>query len=373
MKIAINCRSFLKRNVTGIGRYSLNLVKSLSVIDGDNTYLLYTPKALFDFKRRIPRIPAKNFITKCDYFNRGLSKTVGEVDIYHAPSPEDLSPVKNIKTIVTLHDLVFRTHPQSHTPQTIATFEAQMESVINHAAKIICISQSTKNDLIKFYHVPQERMACIYHGIDKNIFYSFSAVEKEQTKHLLKQKGIKDKFILFVGTLEPRKNLSNLLKAFKFLKEKGIFDGKLVVAGMKGWMQDDLNTQIQKLELKDDVCILGFVSDGELCSLYNLASCFVFPSFYEGFGFPIIEAFSCGAPVVTSNISSCAEIAGETALTVDPHDPEGIARAISRVLLDEILRDDLIRAGLQRASEFSFEKTARETLEVYKQVYALKV
>lgn len=367
MRIAINCRSCLKRQSTGIGRYTFNLIKSLSEIDASNEYQLYVPRRLFDFKRNVPVPPAKNFTTRIDYFKRGPEKTLKPCDMYHAPSPEIL-PDLRARIVVTIHDLIYKTFPQSQTPQTRAMTEEQMALIVSRAQRIICCSQSTLKDLTGYFSLPPERAAVVYQGVDGNVFFPMNDREKHAFEGFLTSKGVTGPYLLFVGTIEPRKNLKNLLRAFARLKAGNTFRGKLLVAGMTGWMSDDIGGEISSLGLKEDVIFLGYVSDEILRGLYNCAQVFVFPSYYEGFGFPLLEALNCGAAVVTSNVSSCPEIVRDAALTVDPDNPEDIARAVERILEDGSLREHLRQKGLARAGDFSFRKTAEQTLSVYQEI-----
>ena len=366
MRIGINCRSFLNQRSAGIGRYAQHLVKSLSDVDVVNDYFLYVRRNLFDLRKKIPRVPARNFQTKVDWFKQGITKTLPEIDIYHAPSPETLD-IDGCKIIVTMHDLIYKAFPQGHTEATIATTNQQFQGIVERADKIICCSEYTKKDLLKYFPMDQNKIAMIHQGVDKNVFYPVSSDERPAARAAIRAKGVTGPFILFVGTIEPRKNLKNLLKAFALIKKE--FQGSLAVVGMKGWMSDDIGALVEELNLKNNVHLLGYLTDEELRYFYNEAEVFVFPSFYEGFGFPIVEAFSCGAPVVTSNASSCPEVAAEAALLIDPTNVQDMVDKILRVMRDRTLRNSLKEKGLKRATDFSFEKTARETLAVYRNVY----
>jgi glycosyltransferase involved in cell wall biosynthesis len=368
MKVAFNCRCFLKKKKTGIGRYAFHLIDQIKDLDADNQYILYAPKRLLDLKRRSPRIHAPNFTIKKDYFRRGLYKTVGDIDVYHAPCSEFLQEPEGYKVVVTIHDLIFKTCPNVHTQKTIDMLEAQMKTIVDKADRIICISKSTADDLLKYYPVNEDKVRLIYNGVDKNIFYEMSAEQKDTARKRLKAKGVTEPYLLFVGTLEPRKNLRGLLEAFRMLKERNGFTGKVVVVGMKGWLVDGLDDFVRQLKIKNDVIFLGYTTNDELRYLYNLAEAFVFPSFYEGFGFPIVEAFCCGAPVVTSNFSSPAEIAGDCAITIDPYEPEQIFLALKELTDNPQKRDELRAKGKKRAELFSFLKTAQETVKVYKEL-----
>jgi len=364
MRIGINCRAFTKKHYTGIGRYAFNLVKSLGEIDRANQYELYVRKNFFDMNRRVPGPPAANFTVRADYFRRGPEKVLKSLDVFHSPSPDDIT-VERAQLVVTIHDLIHRTFPEGHTPETIQTVEGQIQSAVRRAARIICCSQSTIDDLERFYDVDAEKVRLIYQGVDKKCFYPFPDDQLETGRQRIRQHGVQEPFILFVGTLEPRKNLKNLLKAFAQLKNKRAFPGQLVVIGMRGWKMEQLEDSLRETGVRDDCVFLGYLNDEDLACFYNCARFFILPSFYEGFGFPIVEAMSCGTAVITSNVSSCAEIAEEAALTVDPSDPEAIAAAMMQLLEDEVLRRNLGNKALKRAQMFSFRNTAEETLEVY--------
>ncbi len=364
MRIAINCRSFLKKQYAGIGRYTYNLVQSLAEIDKQNQYFLYAKKGLFDFKKSLPKPPAQNFSLKWDFLNRGLQKTLKKMDIYHAPSLENMD-IHGPRIIVTVHDLVYKKFPAGHTAETIETTRKQLHQITRRADHIICCSQSTKEDLLESFDFPESHVTVIHQGVDRSVFYPLCDEERNKAAEDLKQWGIEQPFLFFVGTSEPRKNLENTLRAFALLKSDQQFSGKLVIAGMKGWMKESNEELAKRLNLKDDIVYCGYISDSTLRALYNLCEVFVFPSFYEGFGFPILEAFCCGAPVVTSNSSSCAEVAGDAAVLVDSYDPGKIAQAIEEIIKDDGRRDLLSRKGFKRSRNFSFLKTAQETFKVY--------
>ena len=368
MHIAINCRSFSRKQFTGIGRYASSLVASLSQIDAANRYSLYTTRGWGEVKSRITRRDASNFAVKFDWLKRGAAKTLISVDIYHAPSPEVL-PELDARIVVTVHDLIYKTYPQGHTQETLALSDAQFQSFIPRAARIICSSRSTQNDVNRYFPEAKNKTCCIYQGVDTNIFYPLPQWEVASSWEKAREKGVAGPFILFVGTIEPRKNLKGLLEAFARLKQKKVFDGNLVVIGMAGWKGEGVTGLIEHLGIKDNVIFPGFASNDELRVFYNLAEVFVFPSFYEGFGYPILEAFSCGAAVVTSNVSSCPELAADAALTVDPVDPQAIAQAMERILQDPGLKIALKHKALARAQGFDNKETARKTLRVYEEVY----
>jgi len=362
MRITINCRSILLTQRTGIGRYTYHLLDSLGEIDQVNSYILHAPKRFLDFKRHLPDFPRySNFKRRIDYFHRGTGKS----DIYHLPCPDIIGAYSG-KLVVTIHDLIYKTYPQAHNPQTIELTEKYMQAIAAKADRIICISENTRRDLHAFLDIPLEKSCVVYNGVDHQMFYPLLPEERLHAANELKGFGIDKPYVLYVGTIEPRKNLTGLLESFALLKSKHVFQGQLVVVGMKGWMQESIADLIKQLGIETDVIFTGFVSDGQLRQFYNMAEIFVFPSFYEGFGFPILEAFCCGVPVVTSQASSCGEIASDAAVTIDPKDTKIMAQAMERVLTDKTLKESLRQAGLRRAQEFSFLITAKKTLEVFK-------
>jgi len=364
MRIAINARSILLNQRTGIGRYTYHLLDSLGQIDQSNAYLLHAPQRLLDFKRRLPDFSRyHNFKSRIDYFHRGI----GESDIYHLPSPDAIGAYRG-KLVVTIHDLIYKTYPQGHHPQTIELTSHYMQAIASKADAIICTSDNTRRDLHAFLDIPLEKSCVVYNGVDHQIFYPLSEEERLNAGNSLKALGIHGPYVLYVGTIEPRKNLMGLLESFAKLKTKKSFQGQLVIAGMKGWMLENIEDHIKKLGIRSDLVFTGFVSDAELRLLYNMAEVFVFPSFYEGFGFPILEAFCCQAAVITSGTSSCVEIAADAALTIDPQDTMEMAQAMERVLGDKSLKESLGLAGLKRARAFSFLITARKTLDVYARI-----
>jgi len=232
---------------------------------------------------------------------------------------------------------------------------------IKKAIKIIAVSHATKRDLIRYLDIPEERIAVIHEGVDSKVLKP------------LHQRPLAQPYILYVGSEHPRKNLSVLLEVFSRLKQDGNFkDLKLVKVGKAGGEEVDFRKEtlrtIGNLNLADEVIFTGHVSGEQLAAYYSNAKCFVFPSVYEGFGFPPIEAMSCGCPVITSNVSSLPEVVGEAAIQIDPHDVDGLAKAIREVLTNRNLREELIRRGFKQVCKFSWEQAARETSQVYWEV-----
>ena len=353
MKIGIDIRSTLKRK-TGIGQYTLNLINNLAKIDPVNKYLLYSRKKIIDRKRKLPQIPGENFHHRVDYFSFGAEKMLKDAEIFHSSSYDQRKP-KHAKFVLTIHDVIHKVYPTVHAPETIASIDRQLQEILQQAAMIITDSQTTKDDFLKWFFFKPERIRVVYPGVNRWFYPGTSA---------------KEQYILFVGTIEPRKNLKNLVRAFYLLKKEHLLPHKLIIIGMKGWMFEEVFKLVEELKLSSEIVFKDYVSDEELRNWYTRAEVFVYPSLYEGFGFPIVEAFASGVPVVTSNTSACAEVARGAALLVDPQNFGELSNAILRVIKNEDLRSELIMEGLERARQFSWDRAAAQVLSIFREVYA---
>jgi glycosyltransferase involved in cell wall biosynthesis len=353
MQIGIDIRSVLKKT-TGIGKYTLNLINAFAEVDSKNNYYLYSRKKILDFKRRLPTLPGANFSHCIDYFKRGPDAVLPEIDIFHTSS-YDLPKPKNARYIITIHDVIIKAYPYGHREETIREMDERLKRILDEADVFVADSNSTKTDLMKFYGVDGAKVEVIYPGVSKQlsaISYQLSAPEQ---------------YILFVGTLEPRKNVDGLIRAFDWLRRVSDVKHKLYIVGMKGWMFEDIFKTYDESEFKKDIIFKGYVNDTELRALYQGASVFVYPSFYEGFGLPVVEAFSYGVPVVTSNASSCSEVAGEAALLIEPSNYKEIGEAILKLINDKELRETVSRKAIDRAKEFSWARTAEKFLTLFTQ------
>lgn len=351
MKIGIDIRSTLKKS-TGIGQYTLNLIENLAKIDHTNKYFLYSRKKIIDRKRKLPKIPGKNFHHRVDYFHFGPENLIKDVDVFHTSS-YDLKKPKHAKLVLTIHDVIHRAFPEAHTQETVNFIDRQLKEILQHVFMIMADSNTTKNDFLKWFVFDNNKIRVVYPGVSS--WFRPSGEKREP-------------YLLFVGTIEPRKNLKNLIRAFHILKKEHRLSHKLIIIGMKGWMYEEVFKLVEDLKISMDVVFKDYVSDEELRSWYNKAEVFIYPSLYEGFGLPIVEAFACGIPVVTSNTSSCAEIAQGAALLVDPQDVDELCGTILRLTKNQDLKNDLISQGLERAKQFSWEKTASGVLSIFNEV-----
>jgi glycosyltransferase involved in cell wall biosynthesis len=236
-----------------------------------------------------------------------------------------------------------------------------LSRTLKNVDMIITVSKSTKKDVIKCLKFPEEKIKVIYNGVDER----FKPLKNYND--VLHKYNINPPYILYIGTLEPRKNIPALIKAFYKLKKRGIRH-KLVIVGKKGWKYKQIFRVVEDLNLRRDVVFTGYVSYNDLPKFYSAADLFVYPSLYEGFGLPPLEAMACGCPVITSNVSSLPEVVGDAGFIVDPSDIGGLSRTIKELLANDSLRENVIRKGLKRIKEFSWEKTAKESLKVYKEV-----
>lgn len=286
----------------------------------------------------------------------------GDLDLFHA-TDFNLPPTKaHTKTILTIHDLAYEVYPQLTMPGMLNYLQRVVPRVVYEADHVIAVSESTMADLYNLYGVPLERMSVVPHGVEER--FSPEA-EPGEVSRLRESYGLSDKpIILTVGTLQPRKNHLRLVQAFKTLAR----DYTLVIAGGFGWDYQVVLDEVSALGIDHAVQFIGFVADEDLPALYRMATLFVFPSLYEGFGLPVLEAMACGTPVIASNTSSLPEIAGNAALLIDPLDTGALVNAMRNALDDSALRADLRRSGLAQAAYFPWDYAAQATWEIYHQL-----
>ncbi len=383
MRIGIDARAILnpeKSAPTGVANYVWQMVKNLLEIDKENQYILF-----FDFKVRdkdVKRFSQSNVKIKFfpfsdykKYMPGAYSEILGmatyareKMDVLHTTSPLYRVPASyRGKIVTTFYDFAPYRAPELFPRLSAAKLKTLYSFAAKKSDRLIAVSDSTKNDAAEFLGYPAEKIKMIYNGIDRRFFELAGEGTAGDVKNLY---GIKNKYILFLGTLEPRKNLSRVLDAFaRFKKDYGNnFDYQLVVAGKRGWLTEEYFQQTEDLGIKEDVIFTGYVGGEELKPLYAHADFFVMPSLWEGFGQTIVEAMACGAPCLVSKVASIPEVAGDAALYVDPHDTEGIAKAMAKLADDKNMRKELGAKGREQAKKFSWEKCARQTLEVYRSI-----
>jgi glycosyltransferase involved in cell wall biosynthesis len=270
--------------------------------------------------------------------------------------------------VVTVHDLGYHYYPEAHTLTQNVYLRWSTRYNARSAARVLADSEATRRDLVSLYRIREEKIRVVYPGRDEALVPVSDPMllERVYARH-----GVTGPYLLYVGTLHPRKNLVRLVQAFARLLRTGDLGTtgpasslQLVLAGQKGWFYEEIYAQVRKLDLVDHVVFTGYVPDADLPSLLSGALAFVFPSLYEGFGLPVLEAMACGVPVVCSDASSLPEVAGQAALLADPLDTEAWAEALGQVVADQDLRRTLAERGLERVRRFSWRQTAQETLRV---------
>jgi len=358
MKITIDI-SQMAYSGTGVGRYTFELVKALLTLPSKHEFILWAGvrkqrfyfeslqktepwnRAKWVYSHLSPKLAGVLF----NYSPLHLEYLSGATDLIHLS--DWTAPVTRVPTITTVHDLAFIKYPQTVDPLIRHTQSVRLSRVISHGNHIIVDSLSTKNDLIEKYQLDESLIDVVYPGIGSSYFPK----SLDEIKRVKKKYSLPDHFILSLGTQEPRKNLERLIEATKTL------DLPLVIAGKYGWGK--------KLGNPSHVKVLGFVAEVDLSALYSSATVFCYPSLYEGFGFPVLEAMACGTPVVTSNISSLPEVAGEAAILIDPMNIEAIKSGIEQSLP---MREKMINKGIQQAKKFRWDKAARQLLSIYEKL-----
>ena len=369
MKIGIDTRVLARGTRTGVEEYTINLLSNLLALNPKINYQLfynayqkvnlnYNWLSLPNVELNDFKIPNRFFFISSRYFNQPkIDKLLRGVDVYFNPH-FFIAPVsQKCKKVITFHDLSFEHHPEffSWRKRIWQKFLMDTKKEAEKADKIIAVSESTKSDLINFYKIEPNKIKVIYSGIGKQ----FKQIDNNSN---IKEKyNLPDKFILYFGTIEPRKNLIGLIEAFELLKDKNY---KLVIAGVKGWLYQDIFKAANKSKKKKDIIFTGFIEESDKPYLYNLSKIFVYPSFFEGFGFPPLEAMACGIPTIVSSNSSLPEVVGKAALMVDAANIDELAWSMEIALSDKKLRKRLTENGLKQARKFSWQKCAQETLNV---------
>ncbi len=377
MRIGIDVTSAVRQGA-GVGRYTRGLVRALLALDEVNRYALmvagpgaraaalemFAPMANSELRV----IPLSERWLDVLWYRLGVPVPVdllmGKVDVFHSPNFV-APPLRNGKKVITVHDLSFLRVPGCADPRLRAYLGEVVPRCVAKADLILADSGNTCDDLISLLGVGRERIRVVYAGVEERFR---PGVPEEQLETVRRKYCLDAPFILSLGTLEPRKNYRRLLSAYDLLRAEGEVSHQLVIAGEVGWLYEQIFEQAKALGSSADVRFLGFVDDEDLPGLYQLSDLFVFPSLYEGFGLPPLEAMACGVPVVASDRPCLPEVLGSGALMVDGENVEELADAMGRVLEDNDLRRDLIRYGLERAERFKWTDAARALLDVYQEV-----
>lgn len=383
MRIGIDYTSAVRQRA-GIGRYTRSLIHALAQEDAKNRYVLLVPSNPRDWAAeqgwtkepppgQRPSQPsgdgiAGNFrFARAPLTERGLAILwqrlvlpvpaeifTGPVDVFYSPDFV-LPPSRAKQKILTIHDLSFKRVPETAVPNLKWYLEGAVPRAVRQADLIFADSNATRTDLIELFAVEPDRVRTLYSGVED---YFCRVTDDATLSRVRTQYKLTKPFILSVGTIEPRKNLVRLIKAFSDLPAAG--DIELIAVGGRGWLFDEIYCAPAEFGVTERVRFLGFVPESDLPALYSLATLFVYPSLYEGFGLPVLEALACGAAVVASNNSSLPEVAGDAAILIDPRDTDALMTTIARLLEDEKARRELAQRGPERARRFSWHASARQ-------------
>ncbi|MBI3048782.1 MAG: glycosyltransferase family 4 protein [Acidobacteria bacterium] len=367
MRVAIDAR---KLHDFGIGTYTRNLLRYLARIDRDSEYVLLCHEADLAIGRQLgPNFrtvlePSPNYSIREQIHVPWVLRRE-RPDVFHAPHYV-LPPAVPCRSVVTIHDCIHLMFPQ-YLPNraAYAYARASMWSAVRRSHRILTVSEASKRDIIHFFNVPPEKIVVVYNAIDER----FGVVPSEEDVARVRERfQLQHEFVLYVGNIKPHKNLVRLIEAFDMLRHRGFDQLKLLIIGDEISKLPALRRAVHRHKLHKHVRFLGYQPDETLAILYRLAAVFGFPSLYEGFGLPPLEAMASGTPVVTSNVSSLPEVTGDAAVLVDPYDIESIADGIEQVLSSPALRAELREKGIARAREFSWERSVARTRELYEEV-----
>jgi glycosyltransferase involved in cell wall biosynthesis len=377
LRIGLNSQKLLAAN-TGVGNYTYHLVRHLLEVDRENRYCLFFFNQLRDGQDLFARSVAPYQVESSGFGTTLNSARIlweqillparakaCDVDVFHYID-HTLSLVRRpCPTVITVHDLAFFRVPEMY--NLSRRFYKQFVSLrsVKRATRVITISEYTRREILEITGVDGDRVEVIPYGISA----AFRPIPRDAALEAFRARArLPERFLLFVGTLQPRKNVDGLLRAFRKALDRGGFPHSLVLAGDRGWLYEEVFALIGTLGLRDRVIYMDTVPHGDLPAVYNLADLFVYPSWFEGFGLPPLEAMACGTPVICSSTTSLPEVVGDAGITVHPSDVDGLADGIARVLSDPALAARMREAGLARARTFSWDENARRTIGVYRRV-----
>lgn len=371
MRIALDV-SPITPTRTGVGNYCYYLLKHLLALAREDTFLGFSSGSsrvdlgVMSSRVRHRHVPLPTRVLYQLWTRLSWPKVdswLGGADVYHATN-YFLAPTRTARRVVTIHDLTFMAAPELCSPKISGLFAQHVGRFVREADAVIACSEATKTDVLRFCHANPSRITVVHEAVDED-FHAMARAEAQ--RHVAEQYGLAGPFILFVGTLEPRKNLPVLLRAFaRIVKD---IPHTLVLGGGVGWNAEPIFETLESLALGDRVRQIGFVRNTEdLSALYSAADVSVLPSRYEGFGLPVLEAMTCGCPVVAANNSSIPEVAGDAAILCGTDDVDAFAVALHRIISDEAVRLRLIDAGREQVKRFSWQTCAEQTLSVYRSV-----
>src|SRR5499426_1250684 len=373
MRIGIDAHAIGARQ-GGNETYIANLIKSLAEIDGDNLYTIYLANAgaaaqwresfTTRYKNFSVRLlpPPTPLVRVPVYLTYELFRR--PVDVLHVQYTAP--PFCRMPVVVTIHDLAFERMPETFTRRGSFQLKLTVRRTAKKAARIATVSEYSRQDLLSVYKLPPENVVVTYNGVESH--FTPRPLTPTETEEIRGRFGIARDFLLAVGSLQPRKNLVRLIRAYaKLRNERADFTPQLVIVGRRLWLTHEIFDEVKRHRWADDVILTGYVADADLPALYRAAKAFVYPSLFEGFGLPPLEAMACGTPVVTSDISSLPEIAGDAALLIDPNDERALANALIEIMNNDRLRAELRVKGIAQAKKFTWRDAAEKTLRLYQE------
>ena len=357
----------------GIGRYVRELLRALAKQDEEQQYRLFFASQR-PLPHPLPNLPSNFHIRRLPWHDIWHARLwhrlrlplpveifIGRVDLYHSPD-FTLPPVMpGTPTVLTVHDLSFAKDPESASPGLRGYLDVVVPRSVQRATHVLADSQATKDDLIELYGTPAEKISVLYSGVEA----SFRPIDDEAKLAAVRERyhlGAAP-FIFSISTIQPRKNYKRLIAAFDAALRNSDFN--LVIAGGKGWLYEEIFAEVERRDLAGRVLFPGYVDDADLSALYSAAQALAYPSLYEGFGLPLLEAMACGTPVLASTAPCLPEVAGKAALLVDPYDVDDIAAGLQQIVSDSGLRVELVERGFERAAQFRWEDSARKLVELY--------
>jgi glycosyltransferase involved in cell wall biosynthesis len=369
MRVAIDIR---KLRDYGIGTYVRNIVTQIGRLDTDNEYLLISRPEDLEFTRTLgPNIrgvigTAGNYSVREQFAIPSIVRRE-KADVFHAPHYV-LPPLVSCPSVVTIHDCIHLMFPQ-YLPNRLAYTYARafMWTAAHRSAHVLTVSEASKRDILRFFRIPPDKITVAYNAIDERFN---RAPADDDIARVRERFQLHDPFVLYVGNIRPHKNIERLIEAFALVRTGPLANTKLLIIGDEISKYPTLRRAVHSGKLHKHVRFLGFVGGDTLAALYRLATVFAFPSLYEGFGLPPLEAMASGTPVVTSNVSSLPEVVGDAAILVDPREPTAIAHGLRRALLDPVLREQMRARGLARAQHYSWTRTTETILRIYRETAA---
>jgi glycosyltransferase involved in cell wall biosynthesis len=357
---------------TGVGHYTFELASSLARLGPTDEWQLIAPvpvklEADHDLPPNLHAVHAPINALRRRWWTIGLPLYVRQqkLTLFHGTN-YNLPLWHRCPTVVTIHDLSLLLHADTHREDLVRRARTRLPTMTRVATRIITDSESVKREICEHLHVAPEKITAVPLAPRR----VFRPVVEAQARQARRKLGVEDEFILFVGTVEPRKNLLTLVRAFDELMRTTDLRPQLVIAGPKGWLNDELFSQLERSALSPRILLTGYVSDEDLCALYASCRVSVYPTLYEGFGLPPLEAMACGAPVITSRIPVIIETVGNAARLIEPRDVQGLTATLIEFIRDVRARDHYSAAGRERAAEFTWERTAEMTLDVYQAALA---